>query len=291
VTPELESWLVRLIGASKVARVERIQSLWGGYGELVRAHLVGGAEPTVIMKWVRAPRARDTRDVSHRRKARSYDVEQTFYRSYASRCEGDPRVARHLGQRKSESEWVLALEDLDAVGFSRRLRNPRGHELEACLRWLARFHARFLGTRPEGLWKEGTYWHLETRPDELRAIAGSELFTRAPELDAQLREARHRTLVHGDAKPANFCFDAGGREAAAVDFQYVGGGCGMRDVAYLLHGSVTRAEEEASLARYFDALRAVLPPDIDPDALEREWRALYPIAIADFERFLAGWRG
>lgn len=34
----------------------------------------------------------------------------------------------------------------------------------AGLEWLARFHACFWQqTLPEGLWRQGTYWHLSTR--------------------------------------------------------------------------------------------------------------------------------
>lgn len=108
----------------------------------------------------------------------------------------------------------------------------------------------------------------------------------APALDRALRECSFQTLVHGDAKPANFCFSARGRAVAAVDFQYVGGGCGMKDVVYLLHGE----PDARHLDGYFAALRGALAPGIDGDALERQWRALLPTAHADFERFLAGWR-
>ncbi len=76
---------------------------------------------------------------------------------------------------------------------------------------------------------------------------------------------------------------------AAVDFQYVGGGSGVKDVAYLLHGAVSAGEERAFLDAYFAKLRAALPTGVDADALEAEWRGLYPIAARDFERFLAGW--
>jgi len=291
VDDALRVWLEQATGAKSIDRLERIQSLWGGYGELYRAHLTGAAADTAIVKWVRPP-ARRGGDASHRRKCRSYDVETAFYRVYAARCGDEARVAKAFGQRAKENEWLLALEDLDASGYPRRIRDPRGAELDACLAWLAAFHARFMSTSPEGLWAEGTYWHLATRQDELAAIRGTALFDRAPELDRRLREAHHRSFVHGDAKPANFCFSADGRRVAAVDFQYVGGGCGMRDVAYLLHGSVSGAAERRALDIYFEHLRASLAPLLfDAASVEEEWRELYAAAGSDFDRFLAGWRG
>ena len=78
----------------------------------------------------------------------------------------------------------------------------------------------------------------------------------APELDRRLRAARFQTLVHGDAKPANFCFDARRGAVAAVDFQYVGGGCGMKDVAYLLSG-----EREDKADAWVEALSADVVPE------------------------------
>ena len=103
---------------------------------------------------------------------------------------------------------------------------------------------------------------------------------RAPELDRALREAKHQTIVHGDAKPENFCWSKGGARVAAVDFQYAGRGPGIRDVAYLLYGE---RDEARRLDSYFAHLRA-------PADLEREWRELYPVARDDFRRFLDGWR-
>src|SRR5262249_45266375 len=103
---------------------------------------------------------------------------------------------------------------------------------------------------------------------------------------AQLDAARFRTIVHGDAKDANFCFSPSGA-VAAVDFQYAGGGAGVVDVAYLLYD---RRDERAGLEAYFAHLRDALVPSVDARALEAEWRALYPVAQLDFRRFLAGWR-
>ena len=100
--------------------------------------------------------------------------------------------------------------------------------------WLAHFHATFMGETPDGLWEVGSYWHLDTRPDELEALDDVHLKQAAGEIDALLRAARFQTFVHGDAKLANFCFSEDGTQVAAVDFQYVGGGCGMKDVAYFI---------------------------------------------------------
>ena len=147
-----------------------------------------------------------------------------------------------------------------------------------------------LGEVPEGLWQTGGYWHLATRPAELAATSDAALREAAPAIDARLAAARHRTLAHGDPKAANFCFGAGGR-VAAVDFQYVGGGCGVRDVAcFLSYRGARESVMRGHIDVYFDALRVALAArGVDPAPVEAEWRALYPFAWADYHRFLAGW--
>lgn len=293
--PDLQ-WIAEATGPRDVRRGERIQSLWSGYGELFRVHLDGATATTAIVKWVKPPaRTRGAKpDVSHARKCRSYDVETAWYRTFASRCEHECRVPSLIGARVVDGQWILALEDLDAAGFPERRRGATPSELDACLAWLAAFHARFLGVAPAGLWKDGTYWHLATRPDELAATDDGALREAAPVLDRKLRTCAFATIVHGDAKLANFCFARGGGAVAAVDFQYVGGGCGMKDVAYLLCGHFgDEARERRHLDFYFQKLRAAVArrhgDAVDVEALEAEWRALYPIACADFYRFLAGW--
>ncbi len=291
---ETLAWIAKATGASDVRKGERIQSLWSGYGEIFRVHLSGIETETAIVKSVQPPaRARAT-DLSHARKCRSYDVETAWYRTLAKECDSSCRVPALIDSRIGKDTWLFLLEDLDAAGFAERRRDPKGQELDRCLAWLAAFHARFLGVRPEGLWKTGTYWHLATRPDELAAIDDAALREAAPLLDRKLRSATHQTLVHGDAKPANFCFAPGGKAVAAVDFQYVGGGCGMKDVAYLLSSPTRGGEalEPRHLDAYFGYLRAAVTErasSVDVDALETEWRALYPVACADYYRFIAGW--
>lgn len=275
-------WIATATGARSARRAERIQTLWGGYGEILRVALDGGIAPTAIVKHVAPPpHARDT--VSDRRKRHSYGVEAAFYRELAPRCDDTCRVARLYASRVTGDGWLLVLEDLDAAGYRTRHDDARGAALDACLGWLASFHARFLGEPCDEL---GTYWHLATRRDELPVIADPAVRAAAPVLDAQLSAARFQTILHGDPKEANFCFTRDGRAVAAVDFQYTGRGCAMKDVAYLLHGR--RDSTAAHLDTYFRSFRAALARD--SGEIEAEWRALYPIAAADFARFLAGWR-
>ena len=282
-------WIANALGARSARRVERIQSLWSGYGELFRVELAGASARSAVVKWARPPKTDG--DASFARKCRSYDVELEFYRSIAPRCDERCRVPALLASRRDAGEWILVLEDLDACGFDRRVDEAAAPLLETALAWLASFHARFFDERIDGLWPTGTYWHLETRRDELDRIADRELRAAAPELARRLAAARYQTLLHGDAKDANFCFTRDGSAVAAVDFQYTGRGCAMSDLAYLLYG---RADEppdgidHARLDTYFRYLRAAVGAPID--AVEAEWRALYPIARLDFCRFLAGWR-
>jgi len=293
-------WIRRRTDADAVEALDRVQSLWSGYGEILRIGLTGCDPSTLILKRVEPPSLANhprgwNTSRSHERKLRSYGVERTFYDEYSRRCRDDSRVPECIATHAEGGRWWLLLEDLDASGFAGRRTQLSGVELDACLAWLASFHATFLGVGPVGLWEVGGYWHLATRPDELEALTDDRLRAAAPILDARLNGCAFRTLVHGDAKVANFCFSDDGR-VAAVDFQYVGGGCGMKDVAYFLSSCMTEAECESSAPRhldtYFHLLRDAVrqrEKPIDLGALESEWRALYPIAWADFYRFLAGW--
>ena len=307
---ELTGLVLRVAGADRIRRSEVVQSLWSGYGQIVRCHLDGGARPSVIVKHVRwgsgvvHPRGWAT-DLGHQRKLRSYEVEAAWYTTYAPRCPESCRVPEclaleaHSPDHSVENQAdgvVMVMEDLDASGFPGRRHEVTAAELDACLRWLANFHATFMGVAPTGLWSTGTYWHLATRPDELAALDDGPLKAAAPVIDQRLSESPFQTLVHGDAKLANFCFSPDGSRAAAVDFQYVGGGCGMKDLAYFISSCLDEDESErrapALLDRYFELLGAALERSsstVDVDALEADWRALYPVAWTDFYRFLQGW--
>ena len=293
----------KAMGARALELGPRVQALWGGYGEIRRAELslADSSVQSVIVKSVTPPPERElSRDAaelrSHRRKLRSYAVELAFYRQFAALTTASCRVPTLLFGAALDGGFLFVFEDLDGAGYPARRSRGAPHEVAAGLRWLAAFHARFLGTAPDGLWKVGSYWHLTTRPDELAALGDHPLGRAAPQIDQRLNRARFQTLVHGDAKLENFCFAPDGLAVAAVDFQYVGAGVGVKDVAYFLSSAVSAKHCAVEVPRYLDvyfaSLRdalAIHAAGVDAVALEREWRELLPWAWADFHRFLLGW--
>lgn len=293
--------ICQALGAEDLREAEAIQSLWSGYGKIARFELMGGKVDSVVVKLVRLPSETDhprgwNTDHSHRRKVCSYEVETNWYRRYAERANSVARLPACYASDSEGEELMIVLEDLDAAGFGERRSAASLEDMGACLQWLAAFHARFLGEDPEGLWRKGTYWHLDTRPDELEALEDQPLKESAEEIDRLLESCRWKTFVHGDAKLANFCFSEKRGQVAAVDFQYVGGGCGMKDVAYFIGSCLNDTDcerlEAPLLDIYFGALKKVLVElgrGALFEAVAGEWRELYPVAWTDFHRFLKGW--
>ena len=287
----------------RVVGSELVQSLWSGYGKLLRVQLSGTDARSVILKQVRLPQpAGHPRgwhsNLSHQRKLKSYQVECQWYELYADKCDDHCPVPQCLGVQQNTSEILLLMSDLAGGGFPELATRVSSRQVDACLQWLANFHGRFLNHSHDGLWQCGTYWHLATRPDELAALDDDRLKRAAPIIDQLLTQCAYQTLVHGDAKLANFCFSGEQKmlRVAAVDFQYVGRGCGMKDLIYFLGSCLSDSECEqlagALVDRYFEWLSAAITryhPQIDAEQVVREWQSLYAVAWADFNRFLAGW--
>ena len=70
----------------------------------------------------------------------------------------------------------------------------------------------------------------------------------------------------------------------------------MKDVAYFMGSCLSSADcalhEDELLDFYFSELQKSFDAkkfDYDFEALEQEWRKMYPIACTDFTRFLLGW--
>ena len=288
-----KSIICQKTGASALVEKEIIQELWSGYGKIMRIELKNAAVDSVIVKHVQLPIHKNhprgwNTDIGHERKVKSYQVETTWYETYSKNSMA--RLPQCLAVETQNEEVLMVLEDLDEAGYPLRKQSVTWEEIISCLEWLAKFHASYLGKVPDGLWEVGTYWHLETRPHELEVLSDYKLKKAASLIDDKLNNCKYKTFVHGDAKLANFCFAPDGR-VAGVDFQYVGGGCGMKDVAYFVGSCLNESEcerlESQILDTYFEYLQLNLVEK--NDALETEWRSLYRVAWADFHRFLKGW--
>ena len=301
INPHIQSLILQATSAEKLYKIESIQSLWSGYGEIVRYGLHGGDAKTVVVKHVQLPdqsqhpRGWNT-DLSHQRKIKSYQIEIAWYSQWSQYCSDNCRVPLCLATESEQNEMFMLLEDLDSAGFEVRKNRVSINDINACLSWLAHFHATFLMEQPKNLWPIGTYWHLATRPDELNALQDSPLKNAAALIDHTLNNCTYKTFVHGDAKLANFCFSAQENRVAAVDFQYIGGGCGMKDVAYFIGSCLNEHQCQqqipALLDYYFSTLKIALSmqgKSVDVKAVELEWRMLFPIAWTDFHRFIKGW--
>ncbi|MCP4884300.1 MAG: phosphotransferase [Flavobacteriales bacterium] len=287
------SIILQTTGASSLFEKETIQDLWSGYGKIMRVGLENASVDSVVIKHVQMPVYKNhprgwNTDIGHQRKVKSYKVETAWYDKYSKNSSA--RLPKCLAIETKDEEVLMVLEDLDETGYPLRKSVVSWEEIDACLAWLSKFHASYLGETPEGLWEVGTYWHLDTRPQELTVLDDQRLREAAPIIDEKLNACKYKTFVHGDAKLANFCFSEDG-QVSGLDFQYVGGGCGMKDVAYFIGSCLNESECERLEANILDTYFEHLQSEMTErnEALEIEWRSLYRLAWADFHRFLKGW--
>lgn len=300
ITSHLKSDLLTITNSKSITNIQLIQGVWGGYGQLLRVSFFGGSVSSVVVKLVNKPQPSThpkgwNTNLSHQRKLFSYQVESNWYTQYGHlhhhlAC----YIPRCLLVGKNDTQQWLILEDLCASGFPIIKKNCSLAEAKTCISWLAQFHVLHLQRKPQGLWITGSYWHLETRPDELENLQDTHLKATAYKLDNILSSSPFQTLIHGDAKLTNFCFSEACDKVAAVDFQYIGQGCGMKDLVLFISSAVTPAlcELHAPLLvdHYFSVLtEATITTPFDGEQLESSWRPLYGIAWADFHRFIKGW--
>ncbi|KAK2603604.1 hypothetical protein QQS21_004185 [Conoideocrella luteorostrata] len=178
------------------------------------------------------------------------------------------------------------------------------------------------GTARKGLWLNGGYTYLATRGSEYRSllqdhdsewpsllcqpVPNSALST--TELAAEFLTPRGRpfeTYIHGDVKSENMFSTETGDEVALFDFQYVGLGLGVCDLAKLftcsvpmdmllgsgqLHSQLVMSDgERALLEEYRKHLLSreggAATPSYDWGTFKRHWET----ALVDWCRFQASW--
>ncbi len=292
--PEIQ----KRVGADSIVSIHKMRSLWSDYGGIFRLKLHGSKAESVVVKCINLEQNKQhprgwAGNRSHERKLKSYRIENYWYENYAEKLPLSVKVPKLLFSDYRPPFQILVLEDL-SLSYPLLKSSCTYNEAQLVVKWLAQFHAHWMSSSAEGIWPIGSYWHLDTRPDEWQAMKDSPLKQRASELDAALNSAKYQTIIHGDAKVDNFCFDKT-NQVAAVDFQYVGKGVGVKDLAYFLGSCFTDEEcvlyESPLLDFYFQQLlTAAKIFNLQEKAnLEKEWRDLYPVAWADFNRFLLGW--
>lgn len=322
-----------------LSNIALIQTLWSGYGACFRALL--SPQPTsnppthdskiasplkIVAKCATPPSVmhhpRGWNGLTgHKRKLSSFANENSFYRHLQPYTNSSCIVPKCIAEKRFGENTVLVMEDLASLGFTETTDTLSIEQAHVVLRWLGEFHAQFLGSKSQiahqkiNVWDEGSYWHLGTRQDEYNAMAQSPLKSAAHKIAHALSSASYQTLIHGDAKVANFCFTQQYDACAGIDFQYVGFGVGVKDVAYFLGSALSTDDQkhytQACLTVYFDALKdaylsrvakasktssntsrlSYLPPSshICIDSVIVQWHELYSFACADFHRFLSGW--
>ncbi|KAI1185171.1 kinase-like domain-containing protein [Nemania serpens] len=167
------------------------------------------------------------------------------------------------------------------------------------------------------VWLNGGYTYLATRRREYASLAAdsdsewssilcdpvSPHERSIAEMVAHVLTPRgrgHETLIHGDVKSENLFTTRSGSEVAFYDFQYVGLGLGVCDLAKLFTCSLplrmlTKDDGSAELGmgegertlleRYREGLLAGADREYDWDVFVRHWET----ALVDWLRFQASW--
>ena len=267
-----------------------IQKLWAGYGELYRYYFEGNNYIIKNIKFpvnLSHPKGWNT-NIGDLRKRKSYEVEKLFYQQYSDQIGEKCRLPKFFDCEVTNLGMTLVIEDLHESGFNDLKMVFTFEELKVVVSWLAKFHAINMNKYFPELWKEGTYWYLDTRKEEFDRMEDGEHKQKAKEWSDRLINCKYKTLLHGDAKYANFLWSDKG-EVAAVDFQYTGKGCGMKDLIYLFSCDTSFNHLHDNLLQYYFQELSKFYEGDDVVEIIKEWHAMFEIARKDFERFLIGW--
>lgn len=289
-------WMTRVLHASGAIDTDTVvaslsakpfQVGVGLLGQLARVELTydGGSGPlSVIVKY-------PTDVESQRAMALAmnlYAREVRFYTELSA--ESDLRMPRaYAAMIDEDHEFIIVMEDLSDLRQGDRINGMAWEEAEAAVRGLARFHAGWHGS--DRLEELSQCWLAIDNP--LYNVVLPQIFTagwgpcqeNAPELlteeviafghefndlihVAQERLMTAPTLIHADYRADNMFID--GDEIVTVDFQIVGVGNGVYDLAYFVSQSLERevrgGRERELIQLYVDTL-AELGVTRDPEVV------------------------
>ena len=256
--------------------------LWGGMGYIYR---IEARSHELVIKHITWPSGNLSR--GDKRKADSYHVEANFYENVAANLHQSLRLPKPYYTQRNANDIIIAMSYIET--------SPRETDERSVVSWLASFHAHFWNVAPGqveewGLQPQGTYWYLDTRPDEhanmpTRGWEGR-LKLAARAIDDYLKRHPCQSIVHGDPKLANVLTKEDG-STAMCDFQYCGRAMPLKDLAYFLSTSSDAEDDDDLLRHYHDELAKRLPKH-DVPSLE-DLRDALDVAYCDFYRFMSGW--
>ena len=256
-----------------VSSTSHIASLWAGMGQIIRVQcqMSSGTKKTIIAKHIKC---KNPRSFGDKRKAASYHVEAAFYSKYSAElsqkhicCQG-LHVEDESSGMNGEAEITIVMTPLP----NNTIHYMDGDTAKAAVRSVARLHAHFWGQAKSdaavanGLANQGTYWYLDTRPDEFDGMPrhglSGKLKKAARDIDEALKSHPYQTVCHGDLKSCNMSMSNDPRYVTLVDFQYVGRSCCAKDLAYLfvcgmdVDDDFEERQEAEMLGLYIEELKA-----------------------------------
>lgn len=277
-----------------ITSIKSIARLWAGMGSIEWIKCNDGI--SMVAKKILCPNPRSFGD---KRKAASYAVEANFYSLYANNlgvicCRGLNSVDDGKGN------ITILMTPLP----HRTLTYMAGETAVAAIRSVARLHAYFWGNSKStaavksGLAPQGTYWYLDTRPDEYDSMSKhgleGKLRRTARHIDEALKDHPYQTVVHGDLKACNMSESDDPKYVTFVDFQYVGKACPTKDLAYLFvcgMDDFDEDQEEGMLRLYTKELkeRGVGSDSEAPLPTLDGLKKAMDLAYCDLYRWMCGW--
>ncbi len=257
----------------------------------------------IIVKRV-IPPPKSKQSFGDKRKAVSYQVEANFYNNVAPKLISDHGLAipspYYVEENGTNGQVTICMSRLEGSSGS----VCSDDEINAVLRWMAVLHAATWGVKADqfvqedGLHPIGSYWHLDTRPDEhdnmpRRGWEGR-LKRAARAIDGRLKRDSMQCCIHGDAKDANMLFSRDGNNETFVtmyDFQYVGKAPPTIDLAYFFCVAASCGDNNREYLKYYhkELLSRLDGKDVKPEFEELE--DCLALAFCDFQRFMSGWGG
>ena len=213
-------------------QVKSICRLWAGMGYIYQIKVqLPDNDISFIVKRV-IPPCKSSRSMGDERKAASYLIEAKFYKHIVAstlieKYDLSIPTPYHVECNDNTDEVTICMSLLQgSPGYC-----GDDDSIHAVLSWLSTLHAATWGSKANEYVNQklvqpiGSYWHLDTRPNEHNAISNrgweSRLKLAARAIDERLKRDNMQCCIHGDAKEANMLFDGKGG-VSMYDLQYCG---------------------------------------------------------------------